>query len=215
MWRDIIGFEGTHKVSEEGRVLALEREQWNTNQTGMPFKVIYPEREIKACFDSHGYLQVVLRVKGKKRTARVHRLVAECFLEKPSKDLVDNCCMTGTVVLVNHKDGNKTNNHFSNLEWCNSSHNQRHALSTGLKETAHRGESTAWGILKEKDVDKILSLRGTMSQKEIGDMFGVKQITISNIFTGRSWAWYTGIMRKERSAKQGVPLSCGEVLRGV
>ena len=54
-----------------------------------------------------------------------------------------------------------------------------------------------------KDVDEILRLRKIgMSQQDIADIFGVKQITISNICTGRSWAWYTGIKRKERTKRK-------------
>lgn len=34
---------------------------------------------------------------------------------------------------INHIDGNKDNNHVSNLEWCTRSHNVKHSFDTGLK----------------------------------------------------------------------------------
>ena len=66
------------------------------------------------------YLSVYLCQDGVENTQRVHRLVAEAFLgEHP--DLV-----------VNHKDGNKLNNHIDNLEWCTVTQNNRHAIDSGL-----------------------------------------------------------------------------------
>lgn len=49
-----------------------------------------------------------------------HRLVAEHFLDTPT-----NQC-------VNHKDGNKLNNHYTNLEWVTFKENSEHASKTGL-----------------------------------------------------------------------------------
>ena len=53
----------------------------------------------------------------------VHRLVAMCFLENKDK----------TKKIVNHKDGNKKNNHIDNLEWCTSSENTQHYYKTDVK----------------------------------------------------------------------------------
>lgn len=53
----------------------------------------------------------------------VHRLV--CLTFNGSPDKLER-------KYVNHKDGNKTNNHFSNLEWCTSKENSQHALDNNL-----------------------------------------------------------------------------------
>jgi hypothetical protein len=63
-----------------------------------------------------GYLRVSLSNKSVVKRFLVHRLVAECFINrKPNQDY------------VNHKDGVKVNNHESNLEWCTSSENELHS----------------------------------------------------------------------------------------
>ncbi len=57
----------------------------------------------------------------------VHKLVAEAFLEPPDKLVFP---------VVNHKDGNKSNNHVSNLEWVQVNENILHAHRTGLNSTS-------------------------------------------------------------------------------
>jgi len=48
----------------------------------------------------------------------IHRLVARFFISPPPE--------TGERMTVNHKDGNKLNNHYSNLEWITYRENVRH-----------------------------------------------------------------------------------------
>lgn len=69
-----------------------------------------------------GYLYYDMRWKNKKYSKAAHRLVAEYYI------LNENNYST-----VNHIDGNKLNNHVSNLEWCTESENLIHAYETGLK----------------------------------------------------------------------------------
>ena len=70
---------------------------------------------------SHGYFIVGLSYGGKRYTKRVARLVAEAFIPNPNN-----------YPCINHKDGVKTNNHVSNLEWCTQAYNVRHAWANGL-----------------------------------------------------------------------------------
>lgn len=51
----------------------------------------------------------------------IHRLVALAFLQTDK-----------TRRFVNHKDGNKSNNHYMNLEWCTHQENVTHSVTTGL-----------------------------------------------------------------------------------
>lgn len=68
-----------------------------------------------------GYFYVNLSNNGKMKTFKIHRLVAESFLPNHSN-----------LPIVNHKDGNKQNNHVDNLEWCTHSENTKHAVLMGL-----------------------------------------------------------------------------------
>lgn len=67
------------------------------------------------------YKRIHLKKDGNELHMQVHRLVAMHFLDNP-----DN------FPIVNHKDGNKTNNHVDNLEWCSYSYNSIHAHQSGL-----------------------------------------------------------------------------------
>lgn len=73
-----------------------------------------------------GYLIVDI----KRKRLKVHRLVAMAFLTKP--DGYD---------FVNHKDGDKTNNHYLNLEWCTNKQNIQHAYVIGLNRGRPGGEN--------------------------------------------------------------------------
>lgn len=66
-----------------------------------------------------GYYITQVKVDGKRHTLKIHRLVALEFLDPPESSLVEKCSTEHwSVVLVNHKDGNKLNNTPQNLEWC-------------------------------------------------------------------------------------------------
>lgn len=88
------------------------------NRTGdvysKKFKTI---RERVALPNSNGYLRVALYCGAVEKKFFVHRLVASAFLP----------IVAGKNV-VNHKDGNKQNNHVSNLEWVTHSENNTHAF---------------------------------------------------------------------------------------
>jgi len=71
-----------------------------------------------------GYIKTTLQYK----SCYIHVLVARAFV--PNKD--------PTKTTVNHKDGNKTNNAASNLEWCSTRENILHAVNSGLFKKARK-----------------------------------------------------------------------------
>jgi len=129
-------------------------------------------RKLKPGITSWGYYHVTLAGKNRK----VHRLVAEAFLPdflgKPQ---------------VNHIDGNKQNNHISNLEMSTASENLLHAFKTGLKVSV-KGENHGQSKLSAEDVTIIkMLLREGETGTSIAKKFGVDQTTISYIKVGKTW----------------------------
>lgn len=107
-WRDVVGFEGLYRVSNNGEVVSLPKRG-------------YKKGTMKLSVSHYGYHVLNLRKDGKSFCKKVHRLVAEAFIPNPNGYEV-----------VNHIDGDKTNNNVSNLEWCTQGHNARHAIEIGL-----------------------------------------------------------------------------------
>ena len=73
--------------------------------------------------EARGYNKVALYNDGQRRDMSIHRLVAEVFVDNPYNKEE-----------VNHIDGDKHNNHRTNLEWCSRSDNMKHAFRTNLKK---------------------------------------------------------------------------------
>lgn len=102
-------------------------------------------RPILQQLNSDGYKCVTLRLGvNKRKTFRVHRIVAELFLRGCEKKF------------VNHKDGVKVNNHYSNLEWMTHSENIKHAWDNGLiKNTKERAKK-----IREANLGRVGKLNG-------------------------------------------------------
>lgn len=78
-------------------------------------------RVLKQKINRYGYGEVTLSSDGKRKTYLVHRLVAAAFIPNPENKQT-----------INHKDGNKLNNHVNNLEWATQKENQQHKWQYGL-----------------------------------------------------------------------------------
>ena len=110
LWKPVVGFEGLYEVSNLGNVKSIERN--GTVKCG---------RHMSKILDNYGYYMCRLRNKNIVKLPKIHRLVAQAFIDNPENK-----------PQVNHKDGNKLNNCVDNLEWVTSRENIIHAVENGL-----------------------------------------------------------------------------------
>lgn len=103
----------------------------------------------------------------------IHRLVAMFHIPNP-----DN------LPCVNHKDGNKKNNHVDNLEWCSYSHNGKHAVTTGLQPVA-KGCNHYSSKLTTEQVQAIIDgFVAGKSYPELEKEFSISNAAVSRIIRG-------------------------------
>lgn len=126
IWKDVLGYEDSYQVSNKGNVRGKDRYK-NAGRAGVR---MYKGKPIKQNPDKDGYMTVSLSKNSKKTRKRVHRLVAEVFVEGKKEGYV-----------VNHLDGDKSNNEYNNLEWCTRSENDLHAFRLGLRVPTDGGTS--------------------------------------------------------------------------
>lgn len=109
-----------------------------------------------------------LRVKTNGINYLVHRLVATKYLPNPNK-----------YKYVNYKDGNKRNNHVSNLEWVTAEMNRDHASKNLL-------------LAKKLNPDTVNLIRknyksGWFTQQQIADNYGICIATVNEIIHNKIW----------------------------
>lgn len=120
IWKDISGFDGLYQVSSYGRIKSVERIV-NFGSGKRIINEIIRKSKVKP----EGYLSVIIYANHKQQTLYIHRLVAKEFCDGYDDKLQ-----------VNHKDGDRKNNYYENLEWVTRSQNQIHAFRT-LKRTCY------------------------------------------------------------------------------
>lgn len=167
---DIEGFEGFYQISFIGVVKPLERKVDNGHSIRLK-----KETFMNLPSNSDGYPMVQLSANGVTKTTTVHILVAKAFVPNPLN-----------LPIVNHKDGNKRNICYKNLEWVTAQENVIHAWATGLNKSI-KGEQKPQSKLKNADIPLIRTMAKEKSQRYIADYFGVTQSTIKCILKKQTW----------------------------
>lgn len=153
--KHIEGYVNNYVFYEDGRVWSMATKRFLTPH-----------------FQGSGYLFVTLFADGKRKQQYIHRLVAQAFI--PNEENKSD---------VNHIDGNKVNNHRSNLEWTTRSENLIHAHKKGFLNQSRTGIPR----MGKEQAQEIYNLKGKMSGAKIAEKFNVGKSTVYDILNGVTW----------------------------
>lgn len=160
-WVDVPGYLGRYQVNTDGRVRVIRVSDMTprTGKAGYAYTILESGSRKKGGYRKHHL---------------IHRLIAEAFLPNPE----NKPC-------VNHKDGDKSNNSLSNLEWATYSENTLHAYDNGLIISL-KGEKHNMAKLTNAQA---LEIRGSVgSCKSVGAKYGVSAMIVSKIRRRELWA---------------------------
>lgn len=150
-------YDGRYYVSECGKIWSSIKKIWMTPR-----------------ITKLGYAQInILNPRTNNKMMAVHRIVAYTWIGMPSAERNE----------INHKDGNKLNNHVSNLEWCNRSENVRHGFDSGLfdlkRQRTVENNKRLWAEGKKR---KAVEMGGLKRKEFVGEKHEQSKKCI-NIFT--------------------------------
>ena len=187
---------GIYRVTRDGKVFSQSKHKIPVVGKGMEFTgefkvLLKEERELSTRINNRGYSTVCFN----NTTYMIHRLVAEGYCENPEGK-----------PFVNHIDGNKLNNHCSNLEWCTQAENLKHARDTGLadwkvghKKTYKSAETrkTCLANLKDKTVlteeqvrwarQNFIARHPEFGATAMASKFGITTTAMSNAIRGKTF----------------------------
>jgi len=162
--RKIYGYTG-YWIRSDGRIVSYKRNSCGVIKTTSP--------------DRKGYFQTVLTLeKNKYKTEYLHRIVWSSFSGRAIPKGME----------INHKDGNKSNNNFSNPELVTHKENMIHAHKNGLASNRAAAESRLKIKREWHPMIKCLLLGG-YKQREVAELVGTTQENISRIIKlkGKTW----------------------------
>ena len=129
--KDVVGYEQYFQITKDGKLWSKRTNKF-----------------LKQTIGKTGYYTVATKIGGRKginKCFKIHRLVAQAYIPNPKNK-----------PFVNHIDGNKLNNHVSNLEWVTNQENVIHAINLGLITFDHiTGSKGTKAKLTDEDVLKI------------------------------------------------------------
>lgn len=166
-WAPIPGWETRYEISEYGDVRSKDMVVGARGGK----TAIRKGRKLALVAKNNGYLSVTLTDGANRPQVAVHRLVARTFIGE---------CPMGLHVL--HTDGNKFNNHFSNLRYGTPAENVRDTAKHGRQR---RGAGHPMAKITDDDVRMIRV--STNSCRYLAGLFNLTPAYVSSIRRKRVW----------------------------
>lgn len=142
--KDIPGYEGLYAATSCGKIWSYRTKKFLSTQAL-----------------TNGYPTVSLFKEGKRKTWKVHRLIALTYIDNPEGKPE-----------VNHKDSCRSNNCVNNLEWVTCKENLEQANFKGLPKCFSRVRCVETGIIYKSCVDA-------------GRACGIHRYGINNVLNGK------------------------------
>ncbi|MFO0473835.1 MAG: HNH endonuclease [Alphaproteobacteria bacterium] len=172
VWRDAFGYEDRYLASSNGDI------RHKTPRRGVGNLKAYSG----AC--THGYSRVCICRKNadgtfkRSRSELVHRLIWQSFNGPIPEGLV-----------INHKNGIKSDNRLCNLEAVTPSQNAKHAFDTLGRVHPLRGSKNNHAVLTEENVTEIRKrIAKGESKDKLALEYGVTRMAVWNLHWRKSWA---------------------------
>ena len=171
-WIPVKGYEGFYEVSDHGRVKSLSRYvRCHTDS-----KRLHKGKILENIIPPDRYYKALLCRNGETKQVYIHTLVCEAFIGPRPKN---SHCM--------HLDGDKKNNHISNLRYGSPSCNAAFMIDDG---TVSRGVKRYNAKLDEVKVREIRKLaKKGISHRLIAEQYGIGRRTACAIALKQNWGW--------------------------
>jgi hypothetical protein len=160
IWKPIPNYESFYEISNHGRVMVLKKDGRYLRK--LNYATPYPCVSVRD-IDGNG-----------QKSLYVHKLVAKLFIGNRPDGFV-----------IRHLDGNRLNNHVSNLAYGTTREN----YDDTIKHKVHAGENNSRALLNERSVKaiKILNKEFNLDKYNLAKAFDVNHATIRAILSGRNW----------------------------
>ena len=163
LWKSTGGnmYESDYQISTFGRVKSIKDGR---------------ERILKPSVDKDGYLQIALSKNGNVKKFKIHRLVAPAFIPNPDGKSQ-----------INHRDGNKMNNHVDNLEWNTDRENNLHAIKTGLRKYQKNSNRTLTNEQVTWCRKVYIPFDSEFGSTALANKFGISQPCMNSILHSKTY----------------------------